>query len=182
MENASKALIVAGAILIAILLITIGIILINSSRSVVDSGTTAMSSQAIQAFNAQFTQYEGKNKSRQTVSALLNTIITSNASHSNQVAVRMILSYPDTQRGYYAGEISSTNSNRPFYIYGPQNNNIKFMNSRIYDNMTSIISWFNSEPNVSSFDITLYYNNSPKNAQTYNNLKPIERLRYAYKY
>ena len=37
MENASKALIIAGAILIAILLITIGIILINSARDVTET-------------------------------------------------------------------------------------------------------------------------------------------------
>ena len=37
MENASKALIIAGAILIAILLITIGIILINSGRDVTET-------------------------------------------------------------------------------------------------------------------------------------------------
>ena len=39
MENASKALIIAGAILIAILLITIGIILVNSGRSVTETRT-----------------------------------------------------------------------------------------------------------------------------------------------
>ena len=65
MENASKALIIAGAILIAILLITIGIILINSGRNVVDTGVATMSSQAIQAFNGQFTPYEGEISGRQ---------------------------------------------------------------------------------------------------------------------
>ena len=39
MENASKALIIAGAILISILLISIGIMLINSGREVTDTGT-----------------------------------------------------------------------------------------------------------------------------------------------
>ena len=77
MENASKALIVAGAILISILLITIGIVLINSGRDVVSSGTTAMSSHAIQAFNSQFTQYEGTNKSYSEVKQLLNTVVSS---------------------------------------------------------------------------------------------------------
>lgn len=62
MENASKALIIAGAILVAILLISIAIILINSGRDVVDTGTAGMNSQKIQAFNAQFTPYEGTKK------------------------------------------------------------------------------------------------------------------------
>ena len=59
MENASKALIIAGAILISILLITIGIVLINSGRNVTTQGTAQMASQTIQAFNSKFTQYEG---------------------------------------------------------------------------------------------------------------------------
>ncbi len=88
MENASKALIIAGAILISILLISIGILLINSAQDTANSGTIAMSSQAIQAFNSQFTEYEGSNKSSREVSQLLDTVISSNASHSNQVVIR----------------------------------------------------------------------------------------------
>ena len=82
MENASKALIIAGTILISILLITIGIVLINSGRDVANSGKNAMSSSAIQAFNSQFTKYEGNNKSYSEVKQLLNTIVSSNASHT----------------------------------------------------------------------------------------------------
>ena len=90
MENASKALIIAGAILIAILLITIGIILINSGRDIVGTGVTAMSSQAIQAYNSQFTPYEGRNKSYADVCKLIDTVIASNASNANQVIITNI--------------------------------------------------------------------------------------------
>ena len=37
MENASKALIIAGSILVAILIVTIGIVLISQSRTTSDS-------------------------------------------------------------------------------------------------------------------------------------------------
>ena len=39
MENATKALIIAGAVLIAILLISIGILLINNNKGITDSAT-----------------------------------------------------------------------------------------------------------------------------------------------
>ena len=81
MENASKALIIAGAILIAILLISIGIILINSGRDVTSTGTAGMNSQKIQTFNSQFTAYEGKRKWSE-IKSRYNTVNASNATDS----------------------------------------------------------------------------------------------------
>ncbi len=81
MENASKALIIAGAILISILLISIGIILINSGKDVTSTGTAGMNSQKIQTFNSQFTAYEGKRKGSE-IKNLVNAVNASNATDS----------------------------------------------------------------------------------------------------
>ncbi len=81
MENASKALIIAGAILISILLISIGIILINSGKDVTSTGTAGMNSQKIQTFNSQFTAYEGTRKGSE-IKNLVNVVNASNASDS----------------------------------------------------------------------------------------------------
>ena len=78
MENASKALIIAGAILISILLISIGIILINSGRDITETGTSGMQSQKIQTFNAQFTSYEGIKKGSE-IRGIFSAINASNA-------------------------------------------------------------------------------------------------------
>lgn len=87
MENASKALIIAGAILISILLISIGIILINSGKDVTETGTAGMQSQKIQTFNSQFTSYEGTKKGSE-IRSLYNTVNASNATDSvHQVKV-----------------------------------------------------------------------------------------------
>ena len=87
MENASKALIIAGAILIAILLITIAILLINSSRNMTNAGVVGMKSQNIQTFNAQFEQYQGK-LTGSKVNFLIQTAIASNSSNpEHQVSV-----------------------------------------------------------------------------------------------
>ena len=87
MENASKALIIAGAILISILLISIGIILINSGKDVTEVGTAGMQSQQIQAFNAQFTPYEGTKKGSE-IKGLWNAVNSSNGVYSeHQVTI-----------------------------------------------------------------------------------------------
>ena len=59
MENASKALIIAGAILIAILLIGVGMYVYNSSMKPIDQSGQQMDAQAVQMFNARIEQYVG---------------------------------------------------------------------------------------------------------------------------
>ena len=75
MENASKALIIAGAILLAILIISLGILIYNQAAGIVNSNS--MSDVEITQFNAQFTQYQGK-QSGTTVRALLQEVLSNN--------------------------------------------------------------------------------------------------------
>lgn len=99
MENASKALIIAGAILIAILLISVGIILVNSGKDVTETGTAGMASQKIQTFNSQFTAYEGTKKGSE-IRGVYNTVNASNATDSeHQVSITGVTS---------AGNLSAT--------------------------------------------------------------------------
>lgn len=79
MENASKALMIAGSILIAILLISIGIYLYNNSGSMAISNASS-SSQEMQIirFNKQYTMYEGKQKGS-SVKRLLTSASANNA-------------------------------------------------------------------------------------------------------
>lgn len=80
MENASKALIIAGAILISILLISVGILVMNSTGNMQDEVGTTSDSMAIQTFNSNFTVYEGNEMSGSQVKSLLSYIKSSNAS------------------------------------------------------------------------------------------------------
>lgn len=92
MENASKALIIAGAILISILLISIGIILINSGRDITSTGTSGMQSQKIETFNSKFTAYEGE-KTGSEIRSLIGAVNASNATDSeHQVKVTGVTS------------------------------------------------------------------------------------------
>lgn len=83
MENASKALIIAGAILVSILLIGIGVALINALNNPMGQAEESMSGQAVQMFNAKFEKYAKNNQNGANVKSLISEMITSNASTQN---------------------------------------------------------------------------------------------------
>lgn len=80
MENASKALIIAGAILLAILIISLGILIYNQAKGVINDN--AMSQVEITQFNTQFTQYEGKQRGS-TVKSLYQAVLANNVSQDS---------------------------------------------------------------------------------------------------
>ena len=80
MENASKALIIAGAILLAILIISLGILIYNQASSVVTDNS--MDEVAISTFNNKFTNYAGSQRGS-TVRALVQQVNASNAAKEN---------------------------------------------------------------------------------------------------
>ncbi len=80
MENASKALIIAGAILLAILLISLGILIFNQAQDTVNN--SGMSQAEITAFNNKFLKYEGTQKGS-VVKSLINEVLASNADENN---------------------------------------------------------------------------------------------------
>lgn len=81
MENASKALIIAGAILLAILIISLGILIFNQAQDTV--GSVNMDEQEIMAFNNKFTQYEGESVRGSQVNALAQAVLANNQSAKN---------------------------------------------------------------------------------------------------
>ena len=82
MENMSKAVIIAGAVLIAILLIGIGIALLNSSTPVVDQASENINSQAVHMFNSKFETYFGERVSGAKVKAFISKVIANNSKYS----------------------------------------------------------------------------------------------------
>ena len=57
MENATKALIIAGAVLISILLISVGIMVFNAANDPINQAQSSSEQQAVQMFNEAFTPY-----------------------------------------------------------------------------------------------------------------------------
>lgn len=86
MENASKALIIAGAILLSILIIGVGIFIFTSAQGTIDSSLQSMTTQEINSFNSQFTSYQGDAVSGSNVKALLTNLAGNYASYKDEPA------------------------------------------------------------------------------------------------
>ena len=104
MENASKALIIAGAILISILLISVGIMIFNSSNGLFSSATRSMSDQEKQMFNQKFTIYEGTKVSGSSVKELQRLVAANNADEENVNLIKFELSVKKS--GWFVKESS----------------------------------------------------------------------------
>ena len=72
MENASKALIIAGAILLSILIIALGIYVFNMAKNA--TNTDQLTELEIQQFNAKYTDYEGERLGSMVANLLENVM------------------------------------------------------------------------------------------------------------
>lgn len=118
MENASKALIIAGAILIAILLISVGMMVLGSADEIVGGAKESMDAQQIQMFNSEFENYRGEQKGS-SVRQLMSKIKASNASHDDQHQVIVESTLTGVEKGEDGGvdPDSVSNSVRPTTTY-----------------------------------------------------------------
>ena len=85
MENASKALIIAGAILLSILIIALGIFVFNAAKGAIKTDQLDATEKA--TFNDPIAQYEGRQLGS-SVKSLLSHLI-SNAGNNSDAAERL---------------------------------------------------------------------------------------------
>ncbi len=88
MENASKALIIAGAILLSILIVSIGMVVFRNAREAM--GGSNLSSEQIEAFNGKFTSWIGDSMSSSDVYNLISAVQTSNQTEKAETTCRYI--------------------------------------------------------------------------------------------
>lgn len=81
MENASKALIIAGAILLAILIISLGIYIFNQASQITKSNN--LSEVEVLNFNEKFTSFEGSNVRGSEVNSLLTRVVQNNVANQD---------------------------------------------------------------------------------------------------
>lgn len=110
MENASKALLIAGAILLSILIIAIGMYIYNSASSTITSSVSSMSTQEKDAFNNQFTAYEGA-QTGSKVKALIGVLIANSNTYEDEVAKIPTLTVDKGKMGVKSTNVG--NANRP---------------------------------------------------------------------
>lgn len=90
MENASKALIIAGAILLSILIIGLGMMVFNNAKNVLTSAN--LDQEQIDAFNSKFESYVGNDKRGVDIRTLCDTVKNSNAveEEENQITITYV--------------------------------------------------------------------------------------------
>ena len=91
MENATKALLIAAAVLVAILIISLGLVVYNMAADTI--GSVNLSQQEIQQHNDKFTRYEGEAQRGNQVNALLTEVMNHNAAQTD--SGRMVAVYVD---------------------------------------------------------------------------------------
>lgn len=87
MENATKAFLIAGSILIVILLIALGIRMMNSTSGVTQQVESSNASLEVSTFNSQFTPYFSNDSTGIKVKSLLTTIISNNVKNPNHIVL-----------------------------------------------------------------------------------------------
>lgn len=83
MENATKALLIAAAVLVAILIISLGLVVYNMASETVDNAGN-LDEYQIQQFNEKFKKYEGTSVSGSDVNALINTVFNHNLAQEDE--------------------------------------------------------------------------------------------------
>ena len=111
MENASKALIIAGSVLIAVMLVTLGIFVFNTVANKA-TDTSKLTEQEIASFNSIFSGYEGESVPGVRVNALIKTVMNSNISSAvEEKGTYITIKYPASSGGTVS--LGVNNKNEP---------------------------------------------------------------------
>ena len=119
MENASKALIIAGAILVSILIVGLGVIIYNNVSGIA-SGTN-LDSQEITAHNSPFEGYFGDYVSGSNVRALITQVQANNsAAQRNGEDVGNVITLLFGETGETVLKSSDIKTGKMYYVQYPE--------------------------------------------------------------
>lgn len=125
MENASKALIIAGAILLAILIISLGMMVLSNATGLLKNG--GMDKAGVQAFNETFLKYDG-NKKGSEIRSLVSEVMSNNnsdeASDETKVSINggtgngpITLGTEENAQPHYADSFKNTKTYKVSFDY-----------------------------------------------------------------
>ncbi len=143
MENASKALIIAGAILLSILIIGLGMSVYNSSTSV--TGGINLDATEIRAHNSQFTAYEGRQKGSE-IKTLLGMIQSNNAEYDDR-QITVCFSDKSTDLTAY-DEQNMSNEGEPQHMLGSQVSDISTIRGKVKSKTTYSVTFETNNSNL----------------------------------
>ena len=108
MENASKALLIAGAILICILIIAIGMYIYNSAQGTIQTAASQMGNQEKEIYNTTVKKYLGDHVKGSDVKGMLEDIITQNNQYVGESGKFISVNIEGTFDGYNGGTTLAT--------------------------------------------------------------------------
>ena len=125
MDNASKALIMAGAVLISIALVGVGVYIFSSTNTMVGGANKQLDDAAAQMTNSTLGQYAGTKVRGSTVKQLLEKVRISNTNDTLPIDVTVTLEDTDitntlstadiTDTAYYKVEITDAQGSDGYY-------------------------------------------------------------------
>lgn len=125
MDNASKALIMAGAVLISIALVGVGVYIFSSTNTMVGGANQQLDDAAAQMTNSALGQYAGTKVRGSTVKQLLEKVRISNTNDTLPIDVTVTLGGDDitdslstasiTDTAYYTVKITDANGSDGYY-------------------------------------------------------------------
>lgn len=115
MENASKALLIAGAILICILLIAIGMYIYNSANATVNSAVSQMSQQEKDIYNAKVNSYVGEAIKGSEVKSMIDNVISMNQENATKSGKFISITAVDVKNYDKVGDLDAACNKCNFY-------------------------------------------------------------------
>jgi len=85
MENATKGLLIAAAVLIVILIISLSLMVLNPGNRIAGEASKTFDELTVSAFNARYSSYEGDSVRGNQVRELIDKIIINNNSSADKI-------------------------------------------------------------------------------------------------
>lgn len=150
MENASKALIMAGGILIAIMVISLGVYIFSKFGDFAKNQETQVFEKNVTEFNAQFTKFEGA----EDITAQ-DVVTVINIARNNNKMYNLEDSEGHKEGNYYVNATVTVNGktynqNQNYQKESPYKNNLNtFLKDNSFDNAGNLILY---KCNIKDYD------------------------------
>ena len=116
MDNASKALVMAGAILIAVMLISLGVLVFNQVSTNIGN-MSDLEAKVVEAHNKEFLNYVGINKSLSDLKNLISAINAFNLSKDGNEYGRITITGPGITGSTGNGFLLNEQTAKPGWYY-----------------------------------------------------------------
>lgn len=147
MENASKALIIAGAIMVSIMIVSLGVYIFNNfGGAAKENADTRLNEQEVGAFNSRILPYLGQNIPGPNVNALIQYVISNNLAciQSGETQKAITITFPGNDETgisinpggtsvVYGSNVKrvDTSANKHYIVNGEYDNNGLITNIKV---------------------------------------------------